>query len=363
MLVPAIALVYVVLFATFLGNQVYLRRTSSLGVSERAGDGAGLPRMSVLVPARNEEANLQRLLPSLIRQDYPELQIVIVDDDSTDDTWSVISSFADADPRIVPVRGAGPPPGWAGKVHALLVATQSADGEQFLFLDADTELLHPHALRDIIRRRLRLPDDAVLTGITSLRGGGKLLVSLVPHAMLVAIPWFLVRNGPSFLGGLNGQCWLISAEQYRRLDPHRENRGEVLEDVMIGRYLSRLGLVPTLADLQQDVAVHMYGSFGEAWAGFRKNSYLVMGGSVVSFLLTFVLFFSVYIVGPMASWPLLAAFFALKILTDARTGFPLWVSASAPLSFLAAVALQIDSAFTHWRGKVSWKQRQVSARM
>jgi hypothetical protein len=243
----------------------------------------------------------------------------------------------------------------------LYVAAGSADGELFLFLDADAELLHDRALRNIVNRKQRLPSDAVMTGITRLRGGGELLVSLVPHAMLVAIPWFLVRNGPAFLGGLNGQCWLISASQYRRMDPHLANRGEVLEDVMIGRFLLRNGLVPTLADLQGDVAVHMYNNYREAWVGFRKNAYLVMGGSVFSFALCLVAFSSVYLIGPATSWWLLALLFSLKAITDARSGFPLWVSALAPASFLAAVGLQFDSAFTHWRGRVKWKDRNLGA--
>lgn len=357
MLVTVVAAAYFALFAIFAGNLVYLRRTSTL---RSAGQESAPPRLSVLIPARNEEANLQRLLPTLLTQDYPNLQVIVVDDESDDDTWAVLSSFADD--RLTAIRGSGPQPGWVGKVHALYVAAQSADGELFLFLDADAELLHSRALRDIVSRKLQLPPNAVLTGITRLRGGGDLLVSLVPHAMLVAIPWFLVGTGPALLGGLNGQCWVISASQYRLLDPHLANRGEILEDVMIGRFLSRNGLVPTLTDLQGDVAVHMYSTYRKAWAGFRKNAYLVMGGSLLSFVLCFVAFFTVYLIGPATSWWILALFFSLKALTDARSGFPLWVSALAPASFMAAVALQLDSAFAHWRGRVSWKDRQLGAR-
>ena len=94
--------------------------------------------VTVCIPARNEEANLARLMPSLLAQDHPDLQIVVVDDASEDGTWEVLRRHAD--PRLVAVRGNGPPAGWVGKVHALYQAQKRADGDVLVFLTGEMEI-------------------------------------------------------------------------------------------------------------------------------------------------------------------------------------------------------------------------------
>ena len=120
-----------------------------------------------------------------------------------------------------------------------------------------------------------------------------LLVSLVAHTILGGLPWPLVRrfSAPS-LGALNGQCWMIRAADYHRFEPHAHLPDEVLEDVKIGRYLKRKRMTPVLLDVQQEITVFMYRSFGEAWLGFRKNAYLIMGGTPFSFSLVFAFSYS-----------------------------------------------------------------------
>ncbi len=351
-----LSLIHLGLWATLLPNLRNLRRRRH---RRRVPPAPGPPpALSVLVPARNEARNLRRLLPSLLQQDHPDFEVIDYDDGSEDATWRVLQSFDDA--RLRPLRGEGPPPGWVGKVHALHRAARIARGERYLFLDADAELTTPHALRRLAARFDALPEDSVLTGFTRLRGGAKLLVSLVPGIILTALPWPLVRRRrmPS-LGALNGQCWMIGAADYRRLEPHAHVPGAVLEDVMIGRYLKRRGLTPVLCDVQCEVSVFMYDSFGDAWRGFRKNAYLILGGRPASFAVLFPLFLSAFVLGPLRSPRLLASLYGLKAVTDRISGFPWTVSLAAPLSYLLAAVLQLDSAFAHWTDRVRWKGRRV----
>lgn len=343
---------HALLWLTLLGNLIYLRSHDKGELLDQ------LPSVSVLIPARNEARNLRRLLPSLLNQDYASFEVIVYDDASEDDTWPMLQSVKDE--RLHTVRGEGPPPGWLGKVHALYQATRPASGERYLFLDADAELHDAGALRRLAERFERLPSNAVLTGLTRLRGAGLLLVSLVPYTILTSLPWPLVRrvSAPS-LGALNGQCWMIGAAAYHRLEPHEHVAGEVLEDVQIGRYLKRHGLTPALVDVQQEVSVHMYPSFRAAWRGFRKNAYLIMGGAPLPFALSFTYFALTYLLAPFVWLPLLGSIYGLKLIIDRRMGFPGWVSALAPASYLLGSALQLDSAFHHLRGRVSWKSRSV----
>lgn len=324
-------------------------------------------RVSVLVPARNEEDNLALLLPTLLAQRGVDAEVVVVDDASEDGTWGVLQ--AHADPRLVAVRGDGPPPGWVGKVHALYQATRRATGDVFVFLDADARLCDDRALGRLVGRwAANGGAGTALTGLPRYldRGGPALLTSLVPFAVLGALPIPLVpRTASPALSALNGQVWVLGATDYRRLEPHAANRAEVLEDVMIGRALKREGIRLHFEDLGAEVAVRMYRSFAEAWHGFRKNAYLLGGGRPAPFAAFFALYTLAWVV-PSGLWiggavglSALGTLVLVKLLVDRAGRFPLWVSALAPLSLALGAALQVASAVAHARGTVAWKGRTV----
>ncbi|MDT0633293.1 glycosyltransferase, partial [Rubrivirga litoralis] len=329
--------------------------------------------VSVLVPARNEEDNLRRLLPTLLAQTGVAFEAVVVDDASEDGTWAVLQ--AHADPRLVPVRGSGPPAGWVGKPHALYQAARRATGRVLVFLDADAELRDERALARLVGRWARHGGaGTALSGLPRYldRGPAALLTSLVPFAILAALPTPLVpRTKSPGLSAVNGQVWVLGADDYRRLRPHEAVRDEVLEDVMIGRYLKRSGVRLWVEDLSGELAVRMYRSFGEAWAGFRKNAYLLAGGRPAPFAAFFALYTLVWVVPsalalggaaglapPWAAAPLVTLV-AVKLGVDRWGRFPLWVSALAPVTLALGAALQLDSAWAHARGRVAWKGRAV----
>ena len=346
--------VHLGMFLTFVSNLIYLRRQTPAPLPEPA------PRLSVLIPARNEAANLRRLLPSLFEQSYENVEFIVYDDASRDETWDVLAAATDQ--RLIRLRGSGPPAGWIGKVHALYQATRHASGDYFLFLDADTELAGPDALHRIVSRFLGLPPRSVLTGLPRYGGGGLLLVSLVANAALAAIPWLAVRPLPfPSLGALNGQCWMISALNYRALEPHRHVAGEVLEDVYIGRYLKKNGIAPALVDLRDAVKVYMYNDPPGAWRGFRKNIYPLMGNNVPGFIALFLLYFAVFVAAPFISPWLLAGVYLNKLATDRTCGFPVRISLLAPLAYALGSILQVDSAWHNLTGAVYWKGRRVKS--
>jgi hypothetical protein len=351
-LIPPLAAAHASFWVILLANLAYLRR-------QPEADLADAPALSVCIPARNEADNLRRLLPSLARQDYPDVEIIVWDDGSEDDTWAVLQGAADD--RVTPLRGADPPDGWVGKVHALYQCTRKARGDCYLFLDADAELTQPDALRRLVARH-RGSGSSVSSGFPFLRGGGMLLVSLVPHALLRSLPWPLVaRTDTPSLSALNGQCWLVDAPVYHAHEPHEHVKNDVLEDVAIGRYLKAQGHPPTLLDVQDLVSVYMYESYEAAWRGFRKNAYLLLGGTPPTFALMYTGFVLTWVVAPLLSIWFVASLYGLKLVTDRASGASLTVSLLAPVSYLLGLALQLDSALHHWLGSVSWKGRSVPA--
>lgn len=347
-----LVLIHLGLWGILLGNVWYLRRHRQRAPLDT------YPSLSVIIPARNEARNLQRLLPALLAQTHPHVEFIVYDDGSEDDTWEILQSVDD--PRLTALQGDGPPPGWVGKVHALYQATRHASGARYLFLDADADLPDPGALQRLAERFAALPPDTVLTGLTRLRGYGQLLVSLVPNAILVGLPWPLVRRlEMTQLSALNGQCWMIDAHHYHAHEPHETLPNEVLEDVMIGRYLKSKGLIPVLVDVQHEVTIHMYENTVAAWRGFRKNAYLILGGAPLPFVGLFLYFMAIFVLAPFVSPWLLLSVYGLKLTTDRISHFAWWLSALAPLSYLLGNLLQLDSAISHWRGQVDWKGRRV----
>ena len=350
LLIPPLALAHAAFWGILLSNLAYLRR-------QPASRPDSLPALSICIPARNEAENLKRLLPTLRAQDYPTFEILVWDDGSDDDTWKVLNTVDD--PRLTPLQGADPPPDWVGKVHALYQCTRRASGDCYLFLDADAELLRPDALRHLVARHTG-PSTSVSSGFPHLTGAALLLVSLVPHALLRSLPWALVaRTQAPSLSALNGQCWLIDSGVYHTHEPHATVKDAVLEDVAIGHYLKRQGHAPTLLDVQDLVAVHMYDAFGAAWRGFRKNAYLLLGGTVPRFLLMYSSFVLTWLVAPLLSLWFLVSLYGLKLVTDWASGMPVYVTLFAPISYLLGLALQLDSAIHHWIGQVTWKGRSV----
>ena len=328
------------------------------------------PRVSVLVPARNEEFALPRLIASLRAQHYVDFEVVVVDDASDDGTAAFLEQAADGDSRIRPVRGEGPPEGWLGKPAALHRAAQHATGDLFLFLDADARLVDPDALERLVRRFQRWqreapPAGAVLSGMPRYTGGGLLLTSLVPFSIFGLLPLPLVSSTPSpSLSALNGPCWLIGAQAYRRERLHESVRREVLEDVEIGRRVKRRGLRLAFVDLGREVEVRLYGSLAEAWAGFRKNAYLLLGGRRLPFALLHAGWWGLFVVAPWAllavgAWPALALVWTLKLSTDQMARLPWAAGLLAPLSLAMGGAIQAASAWAHARGRVTWKGRTV----
>ena len=315
------------------------------------------PRLSVLIPARNEATNLTRLLPTLTTQDYPDFEIVLYDDASTDGTSDVARALGGDRMRVL--AGDGPPPGWLGKPHACFRAAEAATGTVLLFLDADTAWQHPGALRRLVARHLGLPAPGVLTALPQFAGGGLLLVSMLGVALLflpLALGNWLKWKG---LGALNGQCWLVEASLYRRLQPHAEFRHAIVEDVEIGRWLLGQGIVPWATVATRDLTVWMYDSLPAARLGFQKNFYLVSGHSKILFGLIWAGFAWVLLIGPLMFPAMLLVVFGAKFLTDRAGRLPWWLWVFAPLTFLLALGTHMDSAIAHWRGKVMWKGRSV----
>jgi cellulose synthase/poly-beta-1,6-N-acetylglucosamine synthase-like glycosyltransferase len=336
----------------------------------RGDASAGHPSVSLLVPARDEAENLRRTLPSLLAQDQPGLEILLLDDRSRDGTAAAARRIAGADgSRLRVMRGTEPPSGWAGKNWACHQLSEAATGEVLLFCDADVEAA-PGAVRATLAAMRAHRADA-LTALPRQRMDGWMQAAVVPVVAqlpgLALLPLRLIPllRAPS-LSMANGQWLAFTRAAYGDCGGHAAVRGEVLEDVALGRRVKASGgrLVACVApDL---LAVRMYASAREMRAGFRKNLYPLLGGRPLPFVLvTGMLGFAWLFPFAAAAGNGALAFAPLILLAALRiVGMLLfrhgWRTAVAhPLGVACAAVLAVESWRDHRRGRVRWKGRTV----
>lgn len=314
----------------------------------------GTARLAVLIPARNEAANLRLLLPNLIGQ----VEEVWVCDDSSDDGTADVARELGA--RVV--VAAPLPEGWTGKNHAcdtLAWAAEAGDADWWVFLDADTRPGPEFgaSLRSLIAE---FGDPyPVVTGFPKMLPGRGLepgYLFWVPWLLLATIPFGVIhRSRRSHVRFTNGQFVLWRAERYRQVRPHAAMRGEVLEDVQVGRMLARLGVPVLVVQAASFLSVRMYDDLPSAIRGMSKNAYWVTGSAIGAVVL------GAFLVLLAASWLgnawALAALLVSVWAVRQMVGMPLWVVLLSPLSIAAAGLTQWLGLVAAKRGVV-WKDRR-----
>ena len=232
--------------------------------------------VSVVIPVRNEAANIERCLQSVFQQDYSALEVVVIDDNSTDATPAILSRLAAAEPRLTVVQGAPLEPGWTGKNFALAQAAPHAQGEWLLFLDADT-WLEPAAIGAAVghaeERRLGLLS---LVPRQHLLGFWERVIQpMVLLVIALALPMRAMEDPRrQQVAYANGQFLLVRRGAYEKAGGHAAQRSAVVEDTAIARAIKQAGCSVQLADGRDLLHIRMYRNLGEVWEGWSKNSFL-----------------------------------------------------------------------------------------
>ncbi len=259
-----------VMLANLLNNLRYFHGPPLMGLLPQP-----LPLVSVLIPARNEEHNIARCLRSLLRQDYPYLEVLVLDDDSEDRTAAVVARFARRDPRVRLLRGEPLPPGWHGKAYACYQLAQAARGEWLLFTDADT-VHSPRSLSASLRAALAEQAD-LLSYLPRLVTGSfweKVMLPLIAFFPLFLLPMRLISHSrePLFSMAL-GPFLLFRRSFYWKIGGHEAVRQEITEDMVFGRLVKQKGGRLALLDGTAVLRVRFYHNLGEIWRGLSKSTY------------------------------------------------------------------------------------------
>lgn len=238
--------------------------------------------ISAIIPARNEEASIQRAVDSLAEQ--PEIaEIIVVDDQSTDATPSILTNLASRIPKLKVLRAPELPPGWTGKNHAVWLgaAAAGASADWLLFTDADTRHLPGSAARALADASFHSADLVSYSPDQELcTFWERALIPVVYWRLSRRFPFDRVNDARSADAAANGQFILVRREAYLAIGGHAAIASQILEDVALARRAKQAGFKLFFAPGQGIVETRMYRSFRAMWEGWTKNLYPLFGANV-----------------------------------------------------------------------------------
>lgn len=313
------------------------------------------PSVSTVIPARNEERDIEKAVRSHLSQNYSDLEVIVVDDRSTDATGAILGRLAAEHPRLKVVSGAEPPAGWLGKPHALFQGARTATGELLLFADADVRY-SPSAVREAVALlEARGLDLVALFPRLEMRGFWEnVLLAYLPVSYFFG-PAFLLNSDRQrrFAVGA-GAGMLVRATAYRAAGGHEALRDSVIDDLRLASRVRRAGGRCRMALADRVLSLRMYRGLREIVDGFTKNMAYVFQGPAGPFLLLSTAF-------SFVAWSLPALVLLVK-----ASGAPVpggnvaWAALALGLILIAriGVALFLDyalwPAFTHPFMAVVW---------
>ena len=327
-----------------------------------------LPRVSIIIPARNEERNLEEALRSILALDYDNLEIDVVDDRSTDRTGEILDRMATADPRLRIVHVRELPPGWLGKNHALWLGAEKATGEFLLFTDADV-VMAPSILRRAVGALVADRLDHLTAAPEIARPSVQFELFIGAFSLFFTLfikPWKVKDpESPSHVG--IGAFNLVRAAAYRAAGGHPAIAMRPDDDLKLGKLLKKKGFHQEFVFGLGMLRVEWYASVRELIQGLMKNAFSgvdyrvwVVVVSTVMQLITLVWpFLALLLTTGATRWLNLAS--VLVLLTLCWINAPLagvrrWHGLGFPLATLLFLyILWRAMVLTLWRDGIDWR--------
>ena len=328
---------------------------------------ASHPKLSILIPARNEAAVIGQTIHALLSQSYPNFELILLDDQSDDGTGAIATQAADDDTRFRLISGTLLPPSWLGKNWACHQLSQAATGDYLLFADADV-LWQPQAISSLLAQAETEQADllTIWPSQQTESWGERLVVPLIAFAILGYLPILPVHytKWPAFAAA-NGQCLLFRREAYKKVGGHTAVRYNVIEDVALAKAIKANQLRLRLADGNQLIGCRMYQNWPEVRDGFAKNILAGHGNNIPFLLLStgfhwlVFLFPWLWFAAALDAWPLILGLMGVGL----RLGTAVFShqrpldALFMPISVLLMSRIAFQSIQWQRRGTATWKGR------
>jgi chlorobactene glucosyltransferase len=330
------------------------------------------PLVSVIIPARNEERVIAHTVGAFLAQSYSALELIVVNDRSSDGTSAILHSIADR--RLIVVDGEEPPPGWLGKPWALHEGTLRARGELLLFVDADV-IYAPETVRAAVAHH-QTDDAALLSLLPHFEMRGFWENAVMPQLAIMVFSflpmWLANRSRTALLAVGGGPGNMLTREVYDAVGGHEALRDSVIDDVALSRLVRRKLRRRTEAVRADDfVSLRMYHGLGEIVDGFTKNLFFVFGRNyltgIVMIIAGFVFHILPYLLALRGDWLAIATVVLItvtRLVLFASLRYSL-VSAIFlhPVMLAAWIFITLRSMwYTGVLRRLSWRGRTYDAR-
>ena len=271
-------------------------------------DANEFPHVTICLPARDEEDNVEDCLRSLLAVDYPHFDVIVVDDRSSDATPEILDRLAAADPRLKIIHNTDTAEGWMGKCYALHLAVGHAVGSWLLFVDADTRH-HPQCLRACLREAFDHDLDVMspISGIDAGTFWEKIIMPICGGLLFSRFRLNRTNNPDDRRGFCNGQFFLIKREAYDDIGGHEAVRTHILEDVAFAHNIKKAKRRIRVAWGHDLVTVRMFRTVDrmiEGWARILLGAFgskprwfvlMALGSFIVTLLPLLTIPFSVFL--------------------------------------------------------------------
>jgi len=272
-----------------------------------------VPKISICIPARNEESTIEACVKAACEQLYPDIQVLVLDDASTDATPTILKKLAVEYPKRLSILNGRPKPhNWLGKPWACHQLSQHADGELFIFIDSDTQLnpdFVQNAAYSIQEQKLDFATVWPRQFVYSF--WEKMLIPMIYHTLLTLLPAIYVYRSPRWLpasiqhrtsplfAAACGQCMIFTRNGYHATGGHESVKNKVVEDVELARRVKKKKLKMRMFHGLGSITCRMYTSEKEIRNGFRKNFFAGFGYNIPMFLAAGINHLAVFILPPV----------------------------------------------------------------
>lgn len=343
------------------------------------------PLVSILIPARNEEHFIQGCISSLTDQSYQNIEILILDDNSSDRTGEIAAKLQAQDPRVRIIKGKPLCEGWRGKLYAMQQLYEQSKGEYLLYTDADT--LHNTNSVEYGMRIILNEQASFLSGYPKQKGEGictQTLVSAMLFNTVLYIPLKLQKTlqWPPFAMAI-GQYLLLKRTLLDDIEGFTSMKDVICDDVMLARACARVGHKQVFADMKDALSCRMFSSFPTGFQGLERSIIGVI--DIKAYMVPLILVAATILIA-CAIAPISAIVMALELLlypglsplpflltlggslllfgswtvTGLYHGFPLRVAIQGPMAFIFVVAMYLHGFYRKATGKgFIWKGRII----
>jgi chlorobactene glucosyltransferase len=340
------------------------------------------PLVSICIPARNEESVIDRCITSALKQSYPNFEILVLDDNSTDQTPEILEKFSNIIHNVHTISGKEKPSDWLGKPWACHQLSKRAKGEIIIFIDADV-WLEENAIYKAVNALQRSDVITVWPKQQVVTFWEKLIIPMIYYGLYTLLPAKYVEQNPKWIpkrfqqkfapafAAACGQFIGFNRQAYEAIGGHTSVKQEIVEDVELSRQIKKAGLSIIMYDGVETVNCRMYQNHHELFEGLRKNFFVGFGRNLSLFLFMAIMQFLVFIMPfyvlsfgsqqeKMYACLLIGIFLIQRWLLDLRFKWNPLMSLLQPVTIVWYEVLGIRCLWDHYTGqKASWKGREV----